>query len=145
MSAGQDIWSITNQSMNSNTRNTSEKSKELPHPRRYESSWLPSGQWEKNNWKKGLLTRVARFFLVHDNKSGKMYQMHTKCTKWSSNILNVNIIFQMTIKYINFFHLRPSKINTNWDFWFVNKPSGNPVADLCDKLVSRKSGQIVEF
>jgi hypothetical protein len=27
--------------------------------------------------------RVARFFLVHDTKTGKMYQMNTKCTKWS--------------------------------------------------------------
>jgi hypothetical protein len=29
------------------------------------------------------ITRVARFFLVHDTKAGKMYQMNTKCTKWS--------------------------------------------------------------
>jgi hypothetical protein len=28
-------------------------------------------------------SRVARFFLVHDTKTGKMYQMNTKCTKWS--------------------------------------------------------------
>jgi hypothetical protein len=28
-------------------------------------------------------TRVARFFLVHDTKIGKMYQMTSKCTKWS--------------------------------------------------------------
>jgi hypothetical protein len=27
--------------------------------------------------------RVARFFMVHDTKTGKMYQMNTKCTKWS--------------------------------------------------------------
>jgi hypothetical protein len=26
-------------------------------------------------------TRVARFFLVHDTKTGKMYQMNTNCTK----------------------------------------------------------------
>jgi hypothetical protein len=24
---------------------------------------------------------------------------------------------------------RPSKIDPNWDFWFVNMPSGNPVAE----------------
>jgi hypothetical protein len=29
----------------------------------------------------GFRTRVARFFLVHDTKTGKMYQMNTKCTK----------------------------------------------------------------
>jgi hypothetical protein len=28
-----------------------------------------------------LMNRVARFFLVHDTKAGKMYQMNTKCTK----------------------------------------------------------------
>jgi hypothetical protein len=32
---------------------------------------------------KGTATRVARFFLVHDTKIGKMYQMNTKCTRWS--------------------------------------------------------------
>jgi hypothetical protein len=31
----------------------------------------------------------------------------------------------MGIKYIN---LRPSKIYPNWDFWFENKPSGNPIS-----------------
>jgi fructosamine-3-kinase len=30
-----------------------------------------------------LTCRVARFFLVLDTKAGKMYQMNTKCTKWS--------------------------------------------------------------
>jgi hypothetical protein len=30
-----------------------------------------------------LEPRVARFFLVHDTKTGKMYQIKTKCTKWS--------------------------------------------------------------
>jgi hypothetical protein len=28
-------------------------------------------------------SRVARFLLVHDTKTGKMYQMNSKCTKWS--------------------------------------------------------------
>jgi hypothetical protein len=32
--------------------------------------------------------RVARFFLVHDTKTGKMYQMNTKCTRWSQNFPN---------------------------------------------------------
>jgi hypothetical protein len=35
-------------------------------------------------------------------------------------------IFKMAIKYINFCNLRPPKIYPNWDFWFENKPSGNP-------------------
>jgi hypothetical protein len=28
-------------------------------------------------------SRVARLFLVRDTKTEKMYQMNTKCTKWS--------------------------------------------------------------
>jgi hypothetical protein len=56
-----------------------------------------------------------------------MYQLNTKCTKWSYNIPNVCKGFQMAIKYISTFsNLRPSKIYPNWDFWFVKKPSGNP-------------------
>jgi hypothetical protein len=33
--------------------------------------------------------RVARFFLVHDTQTGKMYQIKRKCTKLSYNIPNV--------------------------------------------------------
>jgi hypothetical protein len=34
----------------------------------------------------------------------------------------------MDTKYINiYFNLRHTKIYPNWDFWFENKPSGNPV------------------
>jgi hypothetical protein len=48
-------------------------------------------------------SRVARFFLVHDTKTGKMYQISTVCTEWSQNIPNIHKIFQMAIKYINIF------------------------------------------
>jgi hypothetical protein len=41
------------------------------------------------------------FFLVQDTKTGKIYQMNTKCTKWSLDIPIVRKIFQMAIKYIN--------------------------------------------
>jgi hypothetical protein len=34
----------------------------------------------------------------------KMYQISTKCTKWSQNIPNVRKMFQMEIKYSNIFH-----------------------------------------
>jgi hypothetical protein len=71
-------------------------------------------------------TRDARFFLVHDTKTGnivpnkhKMYQMVIK-------IPNVCKIFQMAIKCTTFSNLRPSKIYPNWYFWFETKPSGNP-------------------
>jgi hypothetical protein len=36
-------------------------------------------------------------------KQVKMYQMNTKCSKWSYNIPKVCKIFQMAIKYINIF------------------------------------------
>jgi hypothetical protein len=39
----------------------------------------------------------------------------------------------MAIKYINIFqstYVRPFKIDTNWDFWFEKKPSGNPETDV---------------
>jgi hypothetical protein len=35
----------------------------------------------------------------------------------------------MSIKNINIFNRRPSKIYPNRDFWFENKPSGNPDTD----------------
>jgi hypothetical protein len=72
------------------------------------------------------MARVARFSMVHDTKTGKMYQINTKCTKWSQNIPNVRKIFQMEIKYFNIFHSKVRQIYPNWDFWFENKPSGNP-------------------
>jgi hypothetical protein len=37
----------------------------------------------------------------------------------------------MAIKYIDIFHLRPSKICPNWYFWFEKKPFGNPAMDPC--------------
>jgi hypothetical protein len=61
-------------------------------------------------------------------KREKMYQMNTKCTKWSLNIPNVGKIFPMGTKYTIFSNWRPSKIYPNWEFWFENKPSGNPAA-----------------
>jgi hypothetical protein len=39
--------------------------------------------------------------------------MVVKYSKWSYNITTFSIP-------------RPSKFYQNWDFWFENKPSGNP-------------------
>jgi hypothetical protein len=47
--------------------------------------------------------------------------MTVKYSKWHWNIPSFSI-------------LRPSKINPNWDFWFENKPSGNPGVDIGPKL-----------
>jgi hypothetical protein len=44
----------------------------------------------------------------------------------AKNISNGRKIDQMVIKYSRFSITRPSKIYPNWDFWFENKPSGNP-------------------
>jgi hypothetical protein len=51
-------------------------------------------------------SRVARFFLVQNTKTG-------------ANIPNYNKINQMAIKYFQRPQNRPN-------FWFENKPSGNP-------------------
>jgi hypothetical protein len=42
-----------------------------------------------------------------------LYQMAVKYSKWSKNIPTFSIP-------------KPSKIYPNCDFWFENKPSGNP-------------------
>jgi hypothetical protein len=55
-------------------------------------------------------TRVARFFLVYDTKTGKKYQMKTHCSKWSQNIPNGHKIFLMAIKYINIFQSETLKM-----------------------------------
>jgi hypothetical protein len=60
---------------------------------------------------------------------GPKYQNGGKYTKLPQNIpsgLNGRKIDQMVIKYTKIF---PSKIYPNWDFWFENKPSGNPGFD----------------
>jgi hypothetical protein len=53
------------------------------------SASLPAHIWNlTTNWNrcvvgtKRYMCRVARFFLVHVTKTGKMYQINTKCTKW---------------------------------------------------------------
>jgi hypothetical protein len=66
--------------------------------------------------------RVARFFFVRTYQMAKnipnghkLYQMAIIYSKWSLNITTFNIP-------------RPSKIYPKLDFWFENKPSGNPDA-----------------
>jgi hypothetical protein len=65
---------------------------------------------------------------------GTWYQNWKTCTKWTQNVSNGHDTSQMSIKYSKwqentspFSYFRPSKIYPNWDFWFENKPPGNPV------------------
>jgi hypothetical protein len=62
--------------------------------------------------------RVARYLFldtIHIPKRGKIYQITT-------TLPNGHKIYITALSI-----LRPSKIYPNWDFWFENKPSGNPV------------------
>jgi hypothetical protein len=65
----------------------------------------------------------------------KMYQINPKYAKWSQNFPNVSKIFQMVIKYFNIFQPKALKNYPDWDFWFENKPSGNP--DLHWRVIKR--------
>jgi hypothetical protein len=48
----------------------------------------------------------------------------------AKNISNGRKIDQTVIKYnLRFSIARPSEIYPNWDFWYENKPSGNPGND----------------
>jgi hypothetical protein len=70
--------------------------------------------------------RVARFFLAHDTKTRKIYQMNTECTKCSWNIPKVRNVLQMDIKYINNFQSKALQNLPQLEFLLENKPSGNP-------------------
>jgi hypothetical protein len=52
--------------------------------------------------------------------------MDGKITKWPHNIPTSSIA-------------RPSKICPNWDFWFENKPPGNPVRNEHEALPQQES------
>jgi hypothetical protein len=43
----------------------------------------------------------------------------------------------MAIKYSHSSHLWPSKIYPKWDFWFENKPSGNPAVKASNDILKR--------
>jgi hypothetical protein len=66
---------------------------------------------------------------------GKPYQnwKNGKNTKWPQNVPNSQKIYQLAVKYYKctyniatFSIPKPSKIYTDWDFWFENIPSSNP-------------------
>jgi hypothetical protein len=74
----------------------------------------------------------------------KLYQMVTNYTKWPQTIPNGHKIYQMaknnskwSRNLPEFSILSLSGIYPNRDFWYENKPSGNPAAPLTNsKLVS---------
>jgi hypothetical protein len=78
-------------------------------------------------WKKikALQIRVARFFWYKIPKQEKIYQITTNYTKCTRNITKDHKMDQVSIKYTNIFHC---KTLPNLDFWFENKPSGNPAS-----------------
>jgi hypothetical protein len=39
------------------------------------------------------------------------------------------------------FNLRPSNIYPHWDFWFENKPSGNPATHIYTDLTDPYKGE----
>jgi hypothetical protein len=57
-------------------------------------------------------------------KFPKNYQMTTKIPNWPLYIPNGH-------QYTNIFH---SKALQNWDFWYENIPSGNPIPDELENV-----------
>jgi hypothetical protein len=55
-----------------------------------------------------------------------MYQNGETYSKMTSRLPNGHKMYQR--KYIKILIPRPSEIDPNWDFWYENLPSGNPVA-----------------
>jgi hypothetical protein len=64
--------------------------------------------------------------LVQYTKTGKIYQIITKYTKWPKYISNGRKIDHMSKNIPKSFIARPSKIYPNCDFWSETIPSGNP-------------------
>jgi hypothetical protein len=58
----------------------------------------------------------------------KLYQSAINCTKWPQNFPNGRKIYQHLP-----FKGRP-KFAQIWDFWFENKPSGNPGSSQTSSL-----------
>jgi hypothetical protein len=62
-----------------------------------------------------------------------IYQKPRKMYQITTTLPNGHKIYHMAVNYSNHqiyrhypFYVRPSNIYPNWDFWFENKPSGNP-------------------
>jgi hypothetical protein len=73
-----------------------------------------------------LTARVARFLMLQYTKTGKIYQITIKYSKWSQNIPNDHNIDQSAINIPTFTIARPSIIYQKRDFWLEKMTSGNP-------------------
>jgi hypothetical protein len=62
-----------------------------------------------------------------------IYQNGGKYTKITTTLPNGHKVYQMAVKYsklvnvLTYSSLWPSRNYPNWNFWFKNIPSGNPV------------------
>jgi hypothetical protein len=61
-------------------------------------------------------SRVARFFFKQNTKTGNIYQMIIKYTKWPYKRPNGPTRDQMALKYTNIFHFNTLQISPNWYF-----------------------------
>jgi hypothetical protein len=65
--------------------------------------------------------------LVQTFQIGKNITNEPKQNQTVINHTNGHKIFQMVMKYTNIYHSKPPpQFPQIWDFWFENKPSGNP-------------------
>jgi hypothetical protein len=64
--------------------------------------------------------------LVHDTKTGKNVPNDHKLYQTIIKYSKARKIFQMAIKYSIVFESKDLQNLPKWDFWFENKPSGNP-------------------
>jgi hypothetical protein len=62
-------------------------------------------------------SRFARFFLVQYTKTGKMYQMTPKCTKWPLNLPIGRTTYQMVLKDNSIFLLQEQPKFTQNGVW----------------------------
>jgi hypothetical protein len=61
-------------------------------------------------------------------KRGELYQIVPKLPNGHKMYqIGSRNIFQRAREYTNLFHSKALQYNPNWNFWFENVPSGNPV------------------
>jgi hypothetical protein len=71
--------------------------------------------------------RVARFFLVQNTKTGKIYQLPQNIPNGHKKFpMAIKYVDQMVIKYTKIFHSKTFQNLHKLGFLVENKPSGNP-------------------